>query len=393
MPVPFPRSLRQLNRPRAGGSLWLPLGLTGLAAAWLAWLLLARVTIYAVSDAARVEQEQATCPVEAPLEGRVLATHIVLGAEVHAGDALVELDSEPLQLERAELVARRAGREAELAPLAAEVEALERQLDELEQAASKGGEEQVAGVREAEATLEFASSVVDRFAQLGSQGVASEAELMKARAELEQHRAALDRQRAAKDRAAWERRAQASEVRSRLADGQHELALARGECAVTDAAIARLTHEVDRRTIRAPVAGILGETANLRPGQFVAAGARLLAIVPRGGLHIVAAFRPQDALGRIRIGQVARLRLHGFPWTQYGFVSARITGLASEALSGMVRVEAGLAEPAFPVALQHGWPGALEVEVERIAPATLALRAAGALLSAAPPAASPGEGR
>jgi len=97
---------------------------------------------------------------------------------------------------------------------------------------------------------------------------------------------------------------------------------------------------------------------------------------------VVAAFRPGDALGRIRAGQSARFRLDGFPWTEYGFVRSRVSSLASEALSGSARIESSLADDAsFPVALQHGWPGTLEIEVERVSPAVLVLRASGALLA------------
>jgi hypothetical protein len=35
----------------------------------------------------------------------------------------------------------------------------------------------------------------------------------------------------------------------------------------------------------------------------------------------------------------------------------------------------------FPVELQHGLPGRLEIEIERVSPATLVLRSAGALVS------------
>jgi membrane fusion protein (multidrug efflux system) len=182
----------------------------------------------------------------------------------------------------------------------------------------------------------------------------------------------------------------ASELAAELAASRHRLVETEGACAVADAKIERLTHEIERRTIRAPIAGKLGETADLRPGQAVGPNTRVAAIVPGGHVRVVATFRPADALGRVRVGQTARLRLHGFPWTQYGFVSARVSRLASEALSGAVRVEAevtGAVE--FPLALQHGWPGDLEVEVERVAPAVLVLRAAGALLA---PAANAGAG-
>ncbi len=384
MSHPFQHSLRRLNADARSRSWWPPLVLAALLAAWLVWAVVARVTIYAVSATARLEVVQAACPVESSLDGRVVATHIVLDAEVNAGDVLVVLDSEPLRLERDELHATRDGRDAELGPLREEIDALRRQLDQLELATTKGVEEQAAEIEEAEAALRLAIGVAERSRALSAGGMESGADLARVQADLDRQRAGVGRRRAAKDRLHWDRAAGTSELRATLAECCRREVAVRGQCAVLDASLARIAHELERRTIRAPIGGRLGETADLRPGQFVAAGARLAAVVPAGGVRVVAALQPHHALGRVRTGQTARLRLHGFPWAEYGFVGARVASLASEALAGTVRVEADIASAAtFPVALQHGWPGTLEIEVERVAPATLLLRAAGALLAGA----------
>ena len=99
--------------------------------------------------------------------------------------------------------------------------------------------------------------------------------------------------------------------------------------------------------------------------------------MPSGGLHIVAAFLPADAFGRIHAGQPARLRLQGFPFTQYGSVHAVVSSVARELRDGRVRVELALAEPTTSVPMQHGLPGTVEVEIEQISPIALVLRAAG----------------
>jgi multidrug resistance efflux pump len=111
-------------------------------------------------------------------------------------------------------------------------------------------------------------------------------------------------------------------------------------------------------------------------------GDRLAAIVPRGDLQVVADFPPPSALGRIQPGQPARLRLEGFPWTQYGSLAATVSRVASEVRNGRVRVELSVdVDQASPIPLQHGLPGSVEVQVERVAPATLVLRTAGKLLA------------
>ena len=126
---------------------------------------------------------------------------------------------------------------------------------------------------------------------------------------------------------------------------------------------------------------------------MVREGDRLAAVVPRGELQVVADFLPPSALGRIRPGQPARLRLEGFPWTQYGSLAATVSRVASEVRNGRIRVELSVdSNGASPIPLQHGLPGTVEVEVERVSPATLVLRAAGKLL-ARPVAGGQGERR
>jgi hypothetical protein len=73
--------------------------------------------------------------------------------------------------------------------------------------------------------------------------------------------------------------------------------------------------------------------------------------------------------------------LQGYPWTEYGTLSATVANVGNEPSEGRVRVELTL-EPHqnTTIPMQHGLPGTAEIEVERVAPAVLALRAAGQLL-------------
>ena len=72
MPVAFSRTLRSVNADRSrittAGIL-----LTGvLAGIWIAWMLSARVSVYAVSDSARVEADGLVRQVQALQGGRIV---------------------------------------------------------------------------------------------------------------------------------------------------------------------------------------------------------------------------------------------------------------------------------------------------------------------------------
>jgi membrane fusion protein (multidrug efflux system) len=180
-----------------------------------------------------------------------------------------------------------------------------------------------------------------------------------------------------------DRLAQENDHKVQLAKLQREAVELEGDMKTEETAIRKLQYEVNRRTIRAPVSGRVGEAAaEIRIGSFVQVGAKLGAVVPAGEARAVALF-PVAAIGRIQAGQPARLRLDGFPWTQYGTVAARVADVGNEASAGLIRVEFSLnREPGVAVPLEHGLPGSVEVEVERVSPAVLVLRAAGQLLPA-----------
>jgi membrane fusion protein (multidrug efflux system) len=98
---------------------------------------------------------------------------------------------------------------------------------------------------------------------------------------------------------------------------------------------------------------------------------------------VIAEFSPDAALGKLQPGQPAIVRLEGFPWAQFGTLSARVSQVAGEIRNGKVRVELAVnAAPRSRIPIQHGLPGSVEVEIERASPALLLLRSAGQALGA-----------
>jgi len=146
---------------------------------------------------------------------------------------------------------------------------------------------------------------------------------------------------------------------------------------VAAATIEKLAHEIERRKLRSPVAGRIGEVTVLREGSVVQEGSRVATVVPGGELRVVAEF-PQATVGRLRRGQPARVRLTSFNWAEFGALSASVISVATEPQGGRIRAELRLlGEAPRGIRLQHGLAGVVDVEVERASPATLVLRAAG----------------
>lgn len=352
-----------------------------LLGAWCAWALLGHVTVFQLSQQARLEVQRAAQPLAAAAPGRLVALRLAPGQVVQAGEVLAELDAETQTLQLAEQRAHHEALAAQLLALQAEQRARSSAAARDAEAAVAAGQAAALRAEEAAAALVHAEQQARRLADEAAAGATSLADAQQARAEARRLAAARDAQQADARRLAAEAATRAAAERALADTLRRQQAALDGERAASEQTLRRLEHELAWRQLRAPVAGRIGDLAPLQPGDTVAAGQRLASIVPDGELRVVADFDAGSA-GRIHAGQHARLRLAGFAWAQYGTLPARVERVAAELRDGRLRVELapqGAPPPGLP--LQHGLPGSVEVEVEQLSPAQLLLRAAGARLA------------
>jgi membrane fusion protein (multidrug efflux system) len=349
-----------------------------LLGGWGVWFLGARLAVYAVSQTARVEVDQTVHPIATPVAGRLVATYMVVGQALQAGEVLAELDATAPRLQYAEarvrltaLTAQRQARQHELTAAQAAQQAAR-------QAAGVALDEARARSRATAVTARAAAAQAALYTRLDARGLASRLDLLRTQAEADQQRAAADALWLAISHLERDQRTQDSDRTARLTQLAREITQLDGDLHTAEATLARLAHTIDQTRVRAPITGSLGAVAPLQPGAVVRPGDLLGVVVPAGTLRVVAAFLPAVAVGRVQPGQAARLRLDGFPWAQYGSLAATVTSVATEARDGVIRVELGLrSAPPTAMPLQHGLPGTVEVEVDRVSPATLVLRAVG----------------
>jgi membrane fusion protein (multidrug efflux system) len=354
-----------------------------LVGAWIAWAFCARVTRYEVSNSARLEVTAASYPVQASVSGSLVASRLSLGREVQAGELLAQVDSGTEQLSLEEERTRAAAFGPQVAELRAQMEAESSSGRDEQRVLNFSLEAAKAELRQAEAQAALAAKEAQRAESLQREGIIAEAEVQRAEADARSKRAAEENLRAALMRLTPEQALRDTDrgLKSRELAGQ--IAKLNADWAASLAIIKRLQFEVERRTIRAPITGRVGECATLRPGSHISEGQQLAMIVPAGRLQITAEFEPSAALGKLRPGQAATLRLHGFPWAQYGTVRAKVVQVAGEIRDGKVRVElAVFGPPPAQIPLQHGLPGSVEVEIERVSPLALIMRSAGDLVGA-----------
>jgi multidrug efflux pump subunit AcrA (membrane-fusion protein) len=124
MAAAFAQSMRALAADRGRWSLTGLSVVCALLGGWGAWFMGARITVYEVSQTARLEVDQTVHPIATPVAGRIVATHMVVGQAVQAGEVLAELDAAAPRLQyeeaRVRLTALTAQRQARHQELTAE---------------------------------------------------------------------------------------------------------------------------------------------------------------------------------------------------------------------------------------------------------------------------------
>lgn len=388
MPSPFSRTLRSLesdgHRRWAAGLIPALL----LLIAWGVWFLVARVALYEVSERAWLAVDREAHPIAAPVAGRISSLRIALGQQVAAGEVLAELEGEEQHARLDEERARWTGLERQAAALRQQIAAGQQERTSRGQASRAATEETRSKLREAEAATRLAEQEAERQARLLAGGLIPPAEAERARSLAEQRRAAAESLRQTLGRLAFEEQGTESEQRGDIDELERELALLAAQAHSAQAAVRRLQRDLELRTLRAPVAGRIGQVAPIRVGSVVTAGEPLGFVVPQGEIMAIAELAPASALGRVRPGQRARVVLDSFPASQYGELPATVVRVASEPRDGRIRVELALRpDRRSLLPLQHGLPGLVEVEVEKVTPAALVLRTVGKVFERPVPAA------
>jgi multidrug resistance efflux pump len=380
MPIPFSRTVRALKNDGQKRSLWgLFFGLV-LLGGWGAWMFLTKVSVYSSSDRVRLEVDTGVYSIEAFGSGRVITSNLILGKQVKAGDLLVELDdtSQRLELDAAE---------KSLASLPGQLSSKENEVAALIKGGSAIKGDRQTAIAEAKARYEEARLAAEaaeseeRLAKdLFQKGINSETEYQAKKNLADQARARARTAKASIKTAGSGASLQGSNKDAQIASLQGEIERLKGDIATKESSVERLKDDIKKRKIVSPADGEIAEVSGIKVGAVVQTGDKLAVLLPPGKLKIVAEFE-KAVVGRLLASQKAQLELEGFPWTEYGRVPATVERVASETRDGFVKVELSIQQSkGSRIQLQHGMPGKIEVEIDRLTPAELILRSAGQMI-------------
>lgn len=229
------------------------------------------------TDDAYVQADVSTLGVKTA--GYVATVPVRDGAQVKAGDILVTLDDTDYRLALTSAQAKRATQTATIARIGQQVLAQQAQIDSAR-----------AGVSSAEAASVRAQAAFVRAQSLAQQNFSSKATLDQAIADRDQSAASVISAKAA---------LAAAEVNLDVIKAQK--AEAEQVAKELDAAVAKAESDLNSTIIRAPFDGVVGNRA-AQPGQYVAPGSRLMALVPLQSVYVAANFK-ETQLNGIKPGQ------------------------------------------------------------------------------------------
>jgi hemolysin D len=397
MAYPFQRTLRSLD----GDEFGIRVALVTLSVAAMAglgvWAFDARIPVLKVSTLGRIEPHNAVHRIEPPEAGKVLTSTLALDREVVQGDLLVEFDS---QEQRFELQQSEINLTALTHDRAALTEQIARKKKELEESIQADE----AALREAEAkSRELTPKYLlaqqrERRAEQSVPGAISEMEKLERKMESEELSRTTQTQPIALRRLQREQTVRRAAIEGQLLQFNRDRLKLDSDIDGLQVAIAKLKYQIARRQVRAPATGQLVDVVELAEGDYISQGQRLGTILAKGPLRVRARF-PKETVGIIRPGQIAQLKLDGYPWSVYGTVRAQVTSVGTEptviptaeAVPGTVKVELDVEPPADPrIVLQHGMTATVEIEVARVSPVVLLLRALGEWNYPAPAVPPPG---
>lgn len=231
--------------------------------------------------------------VASPLAGTLLQLSCKRGQQVQAGAPLFVLESEReaagvAEAQRRLAQARATLEDARKGKRPSEIEALSAQL------------------KQARAGLVLSERELARVQELARTQVSTGQELDRAKSARDQ-----DQQRVTQ--------MEAEIATARLGARADQVAAFEANVQASEAALARVQWELDRKSQDAPADGVVFDTL-FREGEWVAAGRPVVTLLPPGNIK-VRAFVPQARLAALRVGGVARVFVDGAAEPASGSVS------------------------------------------------------------------------
>jgi HlyD family secretion protein len=303
---------------------------------WKAFLASPSIPDSIVAVSGRIEGDDSA--IASKTAGRVLEVTVREGDTVNAGDVIATLDD--AQIRAREDQARAVLTEAEAKGEAArqQIAVLQQQLEQSRLQVGQSKVDTEGHIKQAEADLataqanlaqqqaayEMAAFDKEAYTRLAKSGAVSERQGLQAATAADQQAAAVaaSKRRVEASQAALTtaqatlsnpgiRESQVSVVRSQIAEQQAQVASAGAETEQARAQLAEAEANRHDLTVRAPFSGTV-VTRAAEPGEVVTAGTAIITLLDLSKVYL-RGFVPEGQIGKVKVGQAARIYLDSNP--------------------------------------------------------------------------------
>jgi HlyD family secretion protein len=316
-------------------------------AVWKVWFSAPPVPANVIALSGRIEGDDSA--IAAKTAGRILEIRVREGDQVKAGDVIAMLDDEQMRARQEQARAGLAEAEARVRAAQSQIPVLQDQLRQSElqtgqsetdaQGRVNQAEAQIAAAEaqlaQQEATLKLAIYDRDAYTRLAKDGAVSERQgrqaqttaesqeaiVAAARRNIEALKAQLNVARANLANPGIHN-TQTSAIRNQMLQQQAQIATAAADAARARAQLTEAQANHSDLTVVAPFDGTVA-TRTAEPGEVVAAGTAIVTLLDLSKVYL-RGFVPEGQIGKVKVGQAARVYLDSDPNKPLDAVVSRI---------------------------------------------------------------------
>lgn len=341
------------------------------------WAVTGEIDVYRTSQNGTLENQGGALKVQSQVSATIKESHLTLGMRVEKGDLLLQLDDKTASINLSKLEDELTANLQQQTILKEQTQLTAQKYQLLESSLKSEIKQIETQLEQSKKVLDTQQNIQDGFKALAKTSAVAQMDLLRQNLEVVKAESLtqvqtieLSNKRQEIPRNQREQDLAISQINSRLsalADRQEQL----------NRAIASAQIEVNKYAIKAAEAGEVVQLIALPKGNHITPTTKLATISNGADWLIHSQFSAKDAVGHVKQGQTARVLVDGFPWRQYGSLSATVSRVAKAGIDGRVDVYLQLRDNAeSQIPLTFGQPVTVEIKTQSLSPIMLLLNAA-----------------
>lgn len=341
------------------------------------WAVTGEIDVYRTSQNGTLENQGGALKVQSQVSATIKESHLTLGMRVEKGDLLLQLDDKTASINLSKLQDELTANLQQQTILKEQTQLTAQKYQLLESSLKSEIKQIETQLEQSKKVLDTQQNIQDGFKALAKTSAVAQMDLLRQNLEVVKAQSLtqvqtieLSNKKQEIPRNQREQDLAISQINSRLsalADRQEQLSRA----------IASAQIEVNKYAIKAAEAGEVVQLIALPKGNHITPTTKLATISNGADWLIHSQFSAKDAVGHVKQGQTARVLVDGFPWRQYGSLSATVSRVAKAGIDGRVDVYLQLRDNAdSQIPLTFGQPVTVEIKTQSLSPIMLLLNAA-----------------